>query len=187
MYNIYAYNVYIHVYVHVQAFPSADSDSKSSEHHYWWSQPGNPGNNLAWLEVRSSICCLWAEPSQARWDARDCWADLGAGVKPQLPTVGQGGLSSGLLGLSLFWGTVWVALVLWGRRLLINPHNLVHQVNNKVILNAVELPHKHLENLWWSSMSSQEQDAFQVSSSGPLTIQRDGAQTLMIGIAERSN
>lgn len=144
---------------------------------------------ITWLGWRSrgSVCCLWAEPSQALWDARDCWADLGAGVKPQLSAAGLGGLSSGLLGLSLLWSTVWAALVLGGRRLLINPRNLIHQINNKVTLNALKLPHNHLENLWGSSMSSQEQDAFQVSSSGPLTIQRDGAQTLMIGTAERGN
>lgn len=144
---------------------------------------------ITWLgwRSRSSICCLWAEPSQALWDARDCSADLGAGVKAQLLTAGQGGLSSGLLGLSLLWSTGWVPLVLWGRRLLVNPWNLIHQINHKVTLNALKLPHNHSENLWESSMSSQEQDAFQVSSSGPLTIQKDGSQMPMIGIAERSN
>ena len=48
--------------------------------------------------------------ARARWDARGLLADPGAGVKSQLPTVGQGGLSSGLLGLSFSWSTVWVAL-----------------------------------------------------------------------------
>lgn len=141
---------------------------------------------ITWLgwRSRSSICCLWAEPSQAHqgflsrsgsWSqttATSCWPGsfelCCAGVIPPLEH-------------SL------PALVLWGRRLLINPRCLIHQINNKVILNALKLPHNHSENLWGSSMASQEQDAFQVSSSGPLTIQRDGAQTLMIGIAERSN
>lgn len=34
-------------------------------------------------------------------------------------TVGQGGLSSGLLYLSFSWSTVWVALTWWGCMLLI--------------------------------------------------------------------
>lgn len=179
--------IYVHVYVHVWAFPLSSNNSRSSEHHYWWFQPGNPGNHLAWLEVKklyllsvsrakpgTSGCqgFLSRSGSWSQTTATSCWPGsfelCCAGVIPPLEH-------------SL------PALVLWGRRLLINPRCLIHQINNKVILNALKLPHNHSENLWGSSMASQEQDAFQVSSSGPLTIQRDGAQTLMIGIAERSN
>lgn len=165
--------VYVHMCVHVWAFPSAGNNSKSSEHHYWWSQPGNPGNHLAWLEVKKLCLLSTSRAKPAHWDARDCWAGLGAGVKPQLPSVGQGGLSSALLGHHSFGITKHshkdlILLVLWGRRLLIDPWNLIHQINNKVILNALKLPRNFLESLWGSSMSSQEQDAFQVSSSGPL-------------------
>lgn len=70
-----------------------------------------------------------AKPGTLGWQG--LLADPGAGIKSRLPTVGQGGLSSSLLDLSFCWSTVWVALIWWGSRLLINPHKLIHHQVNK--------------------------------------------------------